>query len=233
MSRNIDEIEIIEPPMEELSKKHSCFRRTCLSCCGFIFVIIAASLVILKFTAGPRVSELKKLPDNFGRIVPTYDKENIETITLTSGAGRGQAVEIIAYLPKLIIAPLLLKFDTQNYLINKYRPDTGEQLRKTEKFSDKLILILKSPVGDHRDAFKIEWRGLSADAEFIEKYYKAELARKQFTIETTNEIGNISQFRFRKDDIDGVIHIEDDPKTRNTDFVVLSVNVRLENKSEL
>lgn len=233
MSRRIDDIEIKEPPMEELSKKHSCFRRTCLSCCSFIFVIIIASLALLKFTTGPRVTELKKLPDNFAKIVPLYDKENIETITLTAGAERGQTMEKIAYLPKLIIVPLLLKLDKQNYYISQFRPNIGEQLLKTEKFRDKVLLLMKEPVGDHRDALKIEWRKLTADAEFIERYYRAELERKKFKIETVSASANITQFSFGVGDIDGAVYIEDDPATPNTDLVILNVNVKLETNPRL
>lgn len=230
MSKKIDDIEIKEPPMEELSKKHSCFRRTCLSCCSFIFIIIIVSLIILKFTTGPVVTQLRKLPETFTKAIPVYDKENIDAITVTSGQERSQTVEKIAYIPKLIIVPLLIKFDQQNFYINKYRPNINGQLIKTEKFWDKVILLMKEPVGDHRDEIKIEWRDLSAEPKFIEKYYKAELTKRQFTIETMSESSNITQFSFTKDDIDGAIFIQNDPKTPDTDYVILSANVKLESK---
>lgn len=230
MSKKIDDIEIIEPPMEELSKKHSCFRRTCFSCCSFIFVIIIVSLIILKFTTGPKITQLKKLPDAFTKIIPVYDKENIETITVTSGQERSQSVERIAYIPKLVIIPLLLKFDQQNFYINKYRPNIKGQLMKTEKFWDKVLLLMKEPIGDHRDAIKIEWRGLSTEPKFIEKYYKAELSKNQYAVRTISESSNITQFSFIKDDIDGMVYIQNDSKTPNTDYVILSANVKMESK---
>lgn len=230
MPKRIDDIEIKEPPIEELSKKHSCFRRTCLSCCSFIFVIIAVSLIILKFTTGPKVEQIKKLPPEFAKAIPVYDKENIELITVTSGKERIQSVERIAYIPKLIIVPLLVKFDKQNFFINKYRPNIGGQLKNTEKFWDKVFLLMKEPVGDHRDIIKIEWKALSAEPKFIKSYYKAELTKKQFDIELTSDSLDITQFSFEKDGIDGGLYIQNDPKTPETDYIVLSVNIKLESK---
>ncbi len=230
MSKKVDDIEIIEPPMEELSKKHSCFRRTCLSCCSFIFIIIIASLVILKFTTGPKVSQLRKLPDSFTKILPAYDQENIDAITVTSGQERSQTVDKIAYIPKLIISPILIKFDRQNYYINKYRPNISGQLLKTDKFWDKVKLLMKEPIGDQRDEIKIEWRDLSAEPKFIEKYYKAEMKKRQFNVETVAASTDTIHFTFTKDEIDGTIYIQNNPQTPNTDYVVLNANIRLESK---
>ena len=92
MRRKIDDIEIKEPPLEELSKKHSCFKRTCVSCCSFFIVIIIGSLIVLKFTVGPKTKDLKQsTKQRFVAINFSYPSKDIETQIIMKEAGIEQS----------------------------------------------------------------------------------------------------------------------------------------------
>jgi len=85
MPKNLDSIEIVEPPIQELSKQRHGFLKTCLTSCLIIVILVTIGIFALKYSLGPGPKNLKKLPDNFPADVPIYDKENIETITFISG----------------------------------------------------------------------------------------------------------------------------------------------------
>ncbi|KKW41372.1 MAG: hypothetical protein UY92_C0021G0006 [Candidatus Magasanikbacteria bacterium GW2011_GWA2_56_11] len=227
MRQGTDNIEIKDPPLEELTKKHSCLKRTCVSCCSFLVVLVLISFVILKLTLGPETRTVKTLPREFMRAVPLYDPENIETIKLTAGSGRSRGVETAAFVPKLVVAPLLLIFDRDNTFIRKYRPELSAALDEGRTDWEKFSLFLEEPVGDHRDIVHIDWHGLTADRTFIAEYYETELKKKNFQIANRTETNTVSQFTFNNDSIDGVVYIEDQRSTEPTDFVSLTITMDL------
>ena len=108
MRRNIEQIEIKEPPIQELGKKRSCLKRTCFTGCGCIVIFIIASVLLLKFATGPRTKKLNEVPDNFPESIPLYDSDNIQEINFTSGKEKGRILEITAFIPKLILSPIIL-----------------------------------------------------------------------------------------------------------------------------
>jgi len=84
----IKNVKIVEPPLEEFTRKYSTFsaiKRTCLGGCGcFVFLVIAIYIVV-KFFLGVGPQTIKIVPENFPKDIPVYDKENIETMTFISG----------------------------------------------------------------------------------------------------------------------------------------------------
>lgn len=221
MRHEIDKIEIKEPPIEELNKKRSCIKRTCVTGCGCFVIIFIASLLLLRFAIGPRTKEVRDLPQYFTQAVPLYDEENIERITHTSGKEKGTYAEIAAYVPKLVLSPLVIHFDT-NY---RYIPRTitDREMTKWEKF----VAFMKEPIADDRETYKIEWIELSADKNFITEYYQKELSKKGFELGVESSTREITQFTFQKEQahIDGAVYINDNRETRLTDYISLTVNI--------
>jgi len=219
MRQEIDKIEIQEPPIEKLAKKRSCFRRTCTVGCGFIVLIFALSLIFLKFTLGPKSKQLRDLPEEFTQEIPIYDTENIETITFTAGKERGKNAEIIAYIPKIIISPIALWMDK------------NETAKNDQNTLGKLREFIEKPITDKRDIIKIEWSLLPADRKFLIEHYRNELEKKSFNITLESKNQETEQFTFQKDEIDGVVFIHDDPKTTETDFMSLTVNMIIDDST--
>lgn len=221
MRRNIDKIEIQEPPMQEFKKQRSCLKRACFTSCGCLVFFLIGALVILKFTAGPRVKELKSTPPNFPAEIIIYDKDNISKITLISGEDRSRAVETIAYGPKLILSPIFL-------VLEKKFPARAENAegRIEEKTTwEKFVNLIKKPVADHRDKIQIEWTELPAEPRFVYNYYKDELIKAGFTVNESSNKDDIRQFAFVLNDTEGVLYITDDAQKEGTDFVSLTVNI--------
>lgn len=224
MRKIIDNVEIKEPPMEELGKKHSCLRRTCATSFGCFIVLILVSVLILKFAIGPKVRELKDIPSQFAEHVPLYDSENINTIKITKGQERNRGAEYIAFLPKLVISPVVLVLDNGDSFIQNNNPSTStikEDLTAKEKF----VAFMKTPVADHSDEYVIEWKNLDAEPSYIEEYYRNELAEAGFQSNLSSRTQTMRNFTFSKYGIDGVLYIKDHNETEETDMVELTVKI--------
>lgn len=200
MRRNLEPIEIQDPPIQELGKKHSCLKRTCATGCGCVVIFIVSAFLLLKFVASPRSKELKQIPADFPAAIPLYDQKEINKITFISGKDKSRGMEIAAYAPKLVLSA------------------------KTS-WSDWLRLI-KEPVTDHRDLYQIEWSELMAEPRFLSNYFKSELEKNKFIVEKITDTERVKQFRFASTtmDIDGIFYLEDDSQNKGTDYVSLTVN---------
>lgn len=229
MRRPIDNIEIKDPPLEELTRKHSCLKRTCLTCLTFLLTLIGGSFLILKFTLGEPTTKLKTLPREFTLAIPIYDADNIEQINFTSGDERSRGVEAVAFVPKLIVAPILLTFDKKNRFVRRYQPELATELNKKHTRGERFWLFMRQPIGDHRDLIKIDWLELTADRSYIVEYYMSELKKKNFLVAERSASTEITQFTFAKDNIDGVLYIKDTPEKRTTDVVTLTVTMDINN----
>jgi len=212
--RNLDNIEIIEPPLNELTKKHS-YKRTCLTGCGCLVFFIIAVIIGLRLYIGPGPTTIKTLPANFPADIPVYDRDAIEEITFISGKYKNRGIEIAAFFPKIILSPLLVKME-QN-----------ENTTNTKNGWKGIWQVITTPVGDHRDTIQINWHNLDAEPNFIISYYRKELTKKNFKIEVESEGKNIKQFSFnREDGISGSLYVESNNTTRpGTDFAILTINL--------
>lgn len=215
MRRNIDNIKIKDPPIQELGRKKSCLRRSCSVGCGGIVIFIIASLIILKMSATPRQKELKSLPSHFPTTVPVYDIGNSDRIALTYGKEKGRWLEIAAYAPKLVVAPIMV---IMNEKLFPASDANGEN-----RFS-RFVRLLKEPVTDHRDTIQVEWSELAAEPRFVYNYYKNDLEKNGFTINPSQNNDRVKQFSFQKDQIEGALFIEDSPENKGTDYVSLTIN---------
>lgn len=227
MRRKIEPIEIKEPPIQELKKKRkSCTKRTCATGCGCIVFLIFASLLLLKFIAGPRVKELKELPPNFPPDINLYDKDEIKTITYISGKQKSRGVEMAAFIPKIILSPIILIFDDElkkDGVINQ----NGEiSLKKRTSWKD-FVDIMKEPITDQRDKVQIEWNYLTAEPVYIYKYFKDNFEQIGYEVKVTTNNQTKKQFSFinQEKNIEGVLYIADEPTDKGTDYLSITINI--------
>jgi len=225
MRRDIDKIQIQEPPIEELKKRSSCLKRTCSTGCGCVVVFLVIAVLIIKFTAGPNMKELKSVPENFPKNIPVYDKDNIEKIIFTSGKDRGRAMEYIAYGPKLFLSPIFMLLEKKFPVRDK--PEDGRMITD-ENYWESFVRIMKEPVADHRDKVQIEWSNMPAEPQFVYNYYKDELIKAGFAINESSDADDIRQFAFYIKDTEGVLYMTDELEKNGTDFVSLTVNIGIE-----
>lgn len=225
MRRNIDKIEIQDPPIQELGKKRSCLKRTCFTGCGCIIIFVLLALLIIKFVAGPRVKEMKSLPENFPASIPIYDKDSINKISFISGRQKNRGIEIAAYVPKFILSPVILLLD-RNINPDKANIQTSGQ-KIAETSWNGFTRLISEPITDQRDIWQIEWTGLQAEPKFIQEYFASELKKHNFKIDNETVGEKIRQFSFinKDENIDGVIYILDEPSIQGTDYLSLTANI--------
>lgn len=222
MTRRPEDIIIQEPPIQELSRQYSCLRRSCFSCLSVLLVILAVSLLILKFTLIPAPRELKKAPTSFTDSIPLYDPDSITKITLLPGADRSRAVEAAAMVPKAIIAPFFITLDKNQSFLKRSYPSSTLNLQ-TASFGKKFNLFLHAPIGDHRDEITITWQDISADPTFISEYFIKELNKRGFVIMAPEQTNQITQYTFNRADLDGSIYIENKADTPLTDSMIITI----------
>lgn len=222
MSRRPEDIIIQEPPIQELSRQYSCLRRSCFSCLSLVLVILAASLLILKFTLVPAPRELKKAPPSVSETIPLYDTDSLTKITVLPGSDRSRAVEAAAWIPKAIVAPFFITLDKNQSFLKRAYPSSTTDLAKAS-WGEKFNLFLNAPIGDHRDEITLEWSDVGADTKFITEYYIEELNKRGFIITAPGQTERIIQYTFSRTDLDGSIYIENDPVTPTTDTMIIKI----------
>lgn len=209
----IEAVEIVEPPIGELSKERSSLKRTCLTGCGCVVFLVAAAVIGLRLFVGAGPSTSKTLPENFPKNIPIYEKDAIEQITFISGRYKDRSVEIAAIFPKVILSPILISLNRQN--------------ATSSSPNDTFWKIVTTPVGDTRDTIQIEWRNIDAEPSFVASYYHKELSKRGYTASDEVVAGNDYSFNFTSDyGVSGAFYAtsnaEDHP---GTDYAALTVNI--------
>lgn len=220
MRRDIDNVEIKEPPLQEFKKKRSCLKRSCAGSCGCAVLAVIVLLILLKFVAVPRPKELSDVPPHFPPSVPVYDEEAIETITLVSGRQKNRALEIAAYVPKIVLVPLYLGFE--NYLPEETRSAFAKA--RDKHGWQKFISLLREPITDQRDTVTIEWENLSAEPSFVQEFYDTELKKSGFDVQISAITESTRQMIITKDSITGVLIVEDNANKSGTDTLTLTLS---------
>lgn len=214
MRRRIDNVEIKEPPIKELKRRRSCLRNSCTTGCGCLILLLIGSLLFLQFATNPRSKEVKKVPASVVQTVPLYDQDAIERITITSGKERVKVAKRLAAIPRLVASPILLAIERSE-----------ETTSSTQSAVQTVRQYLDTPIGDARDQVVIEWSSLLAKPGFIDTYYKTELKKRDFDIHVTSKSDTLMQFTFAHDDVEGVVFIQDDPTTDDTDYVLMTIDI--------
>lgn len=215
--RNLDNIEIVEPPLEEITKRRS-YKRTCFTGCGCVVFLIIATAVALRIFIGPGPTTLKTLPPSFPKDIPIYDRDALETITFISGKYKNRGIEIAALFPKIILSPLLLKMEDNAKAPTDATTGTGIK---------NLWRVIITPVGDHRDTISIEWKNLDAEPDFIVSYYQNELIKQNYKIEVESEGKYVRQFSFSSESgVSGSLYAEKVAGSLfGTDRAILTINL--------
>lgn len=228
MNRNVDNVEIKEPPIQELNNNRSCLRRSCMTGCLFLFLLIFVFLFVVKFAATPRVRKLKNIPDIVPESVPIYDESNIESISYIAARERTRTVELAAVVPKAILLPILV--NTEQYLpqeVKQLLGDTGDA-----QGLDRYIQLIQKPIFPSTDLIEVTWIELTAQPDFLKEFYEKELQRAGFTVVQIVSDKAVEEIRFTDDsgNITGVFYTEDKtPDNRGTDKAVLNIEIYTDN----
>jgi len=210
MRRNLENIEIVEPPIEELTKKRS-WKGTCLSSCILLIILIIVAIIGIRLYVGPGPQVIKTIPADFPTDIPIYDPDAIEDITFITARYKERGLGIATVIPKIILSPVF------------YNRNTDANGQQTLKNIWNAMIV---PDEDYRDSIQIEWRMMDADPGFVISYYKKELMKKNYKIDVESEGKNIKQFSFsRTDGLDGSIYAQvAEGKKTGTDYMILTIN---------
>lgn len=212
----IENVEIVEPPIGELTKQRgSFFKKTLLTGCGCVVFLIALALIMLKIFLGSGPETVKNVPANFPEDIPVYEKDAIQRITRIPGKYKKRSMEVAAVFPKVILSPLLLQL-------------RHESASTSSEFINKNFWkLLTAPVGDARDSVQIEWANMDAEPGFIASYYRKELGKKGYTVSPVASENGIYRLTFEKDNgISGALYAEGDESNRpGTDYASLTINI--------
>lgn len=226
MRRTIEHVEIQEPPIQEIHKKRSCLRRSCLTGCTGIIVFIIASVLFLRFFVISQPKELSTIPEQFPANIPLYDKDAITHITIISGKQKSRAVELTAVLPKMILSPVLSLLDAEQ-LPSERVDQQGNVIRAKRTGWQEFVKRVRSPEADRRDVVLVEWTKLDAEPRFLEQYFRSGFQKAKFEITTSTYTTTTRQFGFSQNSIDGALYIEDRDSQPGTDYLALTVSLPL------
>ncbi len=219
MARKNDVI-IQDPPMEEFGKRHSCIKRTCLSGCGCVLLFFLGILFVVHFASQERTKELKEIPKSVVSSVPLYDAQNIRTIQFTNAQEKNIAIEIAGFIPKIILSPFVIGFP-EKFIENDNTEASSTHFENIKTF-------LQRPLEDKKDTIFLEWTNLSADPKFVAEYYKNELKKQNFQIEETHINTYFTKIIFKKEDIRGILSIQDQSPTKEgTDSVSITIHMHV------
>jgi hypothetical protein len=204
----IRDVEIIEPPIEELTKKNSWLRKTCLNSCLTTILFIAILIGGLKLYLGSGPKNIKRLPKNYPLEIPVYDEYNTSKVVFISGQYKSRSLKLTGIFSQIILPDEFLSgLDTEN----PYHTSTvNQKIINTWRFASGSTV-------DNRDTVKIEWSNKEVNTEEIIAFYENKLKESGFII-TTEKTATYQKINFRKDTTDGVVYI------KPTDSIFLLVN---------
>ena len=215
MRRRREQADIQEPPLKEIKKKRSCFRRSCTTGCGCIVLFIIGVLLFLKFVVLTRPKTVKSVPQHFPDSVPLYDTERIDSITFLSGKQKGRVMGAVSYVTQRTLSPFSGIFDK----------DIGiSDTISTVGFED-VVTFLSDPVTDPRDVVQIEWTELPAEPSFILNFYRTTLAQRGYTVAAGYASSDVYNLTFGNGTVDGALHIEDPSDDHGTSFMSLTLSL--------
>lgn len=217
---NFDKVEIVEPPIEELTKGRSWLRRVAFFGCGGFGLLVIVVVVIGWLALRPGAQTKRAVPEEFPANIPLYDKDSIVRITVYPGRWQarlqtlrdltpGPLERILPRLPPTLLPP-----------ISTNPPP--------KSFGKKLWDFLSQPP-ERLESIQIEWSAMTADSDFVYNYYRAELRKKKFIIgESKNTADRARELTFSNDrGISGRLILKSEPNQAGTDYALLTVNLPL------
>jgi hypothetical protein len=216
-----DSVQIQDPPLEAIEKKHSCVRRSCVTSCGcFLFVIIGAAALVI-WNTKPTIKTFKSPPPVVPADLPLYDPDSIETITYTAGKPRRPIVDGAVIGAKTILAPLVYVRD--QYIKKYISSGNSDATVSTSTFRDAVVEYITSPAAPITDVVEIIWHDSSATPNYIMNYYTKELKKYHYTITEKTGSNDDQALFFTRDNIKGVLEIKNDPATPATDLFSITL----------
>lgn len=204
-SDDLKDVEIVEPPIQELTKKNHWVGKACLSSCGLLLFLAVALIIGLKIYIGPGPKQSKNLPANFPRDIPIYDEYNADKITVITGRYKSRSMEIAAFFPKIILSPLILS-------VGKDSEADGE---KKEDFMSQVWRVLKKPVSDASDTIQVEWFNNESEPNSMISYYRTKLTDAGYAVNTESDGPNFQQFTFSGGSGNsGTVYVEFNPQDK-------------------
>jgi len=212
----IKDVQIVEPPIHELNKGSFGLKKSCFVGCGFLLLFLTGLLIGVKIYIGSGPKKVTALPLNFPlEDIPIYNKDKVVDMTLISGEYKSRRMELAAILPKIILLPFLLG-------------GNDEEISEHEKPNLKnLFQTIATPITDKKDNFKMEWKDVDNNYNTFINYYKNELQRHGFSIDTSSDGANFKKIDFsRNDGYTGTIYAENQSDARNkTSYAFLILNM--------
>lgn len=213
MPREVDNIEIQGPPIDEIQKRSSCLKRSCGSLLIIVLIILGLAIFFIRFVVTPHAKKLVHVPDTIPQDIPLYDEDNLDAVLYTSGDERRQAIEFLGFVPKPILSPIIVAIENTDIATGTER----------ETLWESFIRILGTPIGDHRDVVQIEWSDLQAKPSFLHAYYATSLEAVGYE-ETTERLPNRSRFYNDTDDTTVILETRDNASEEDgTDYAILTI----------
>jgi hypothetical protein len=204
-----DDIEIVDPPLQELSKKPSLFKSGCLGGCGCLAILIVGTVVGWRLLLGSSPTTGTSIPKNFPSSIPLYDSDAIEHVTIIPGKYKGRRELLATTIPKIVMGPF-----------------TGSNASSTSELFDSLWQTLTSS-SSTPDQINIEWPSPTVNSTFMSSYYKKELRQNDYEIIDEIATQGIEQFSFtNKEGIQGTFSAEPlTPEAKTGTYVILEVKI--------
>jgi len=209
----IEDVQIIEPPIEELTKKNSGFKKACFSSCLTALLLLILGIVAFRLYLGRGPHEIKTLPKNYPLTIEVYDRYNVDRVTLISQKYKNRSLRLAGLFSKIIISPTLLNLSTP----------TPQEEAGLKKQAQELWTFINTPLGSYTDTVKIEWRNIESTTEAMMSFYKNTLAKNGFTI-TEKENAGYQIIEFNQEGVDGSLYVQKNIQNDMVSYAFLLIN---------
>jgi predicted nucleic-acid-binding protein len=200
-----DDIEIVEPPLKELTKKSSFFRISCLSGCGCLLLVLVGGLIGWRIIFGSHSTKMTSLPQNFPASIPIYNRDAIERVNVVQKKYQERREALAT-----IISHMITGSDTNSSTENTIKKAWEKLTATSTSF----------------DIITIAWSSTAVKPPFVSSYYKKELQDRGYLIEQELSQEGIERFFFfnTKEEIRGSFSAEPlNLQTKNGTYVILEV----------
>ena len=99
------------PPIQELRKKRSCLKRSCISSCGCLGIVFLLFFGFVQLLSHPKPNIQTEVPETIASFFPIYDRDAITSITVLTSKQQGRLLQLATVIPKVILSPILLLSD--------------------------------------------------------------------------------------------------------------------------
>ncbi|MBI2444136.1 MAG: hypothetical protein HYV42_02770 [Candidatus Magasanikbacteria bacterium] len=173
---NLEKVQIVEPPIQELTKRNRPWTRGLLLGLVGLIISAAAAALGLRLFIGKGAVITRNPPTAFPSTIPLYDRDSISRVVFTSGVYRYRTQLIANLLP----APLHSLF-TQFFVAPALTLDPDWPA-----------------LPGYPDTIRIEWKNMTADPDFVFSYYEKNLTGANYTVEVTEKKGPSRKLTFKR-----------------------------------